>query len=190
MVSQLVGAVAKDVLMARQNKLSLDGYLAPLAKYVEKANDEMFVADLSALLELLAENTSVISAASRLMREKNTLFQAVLSSLPTVTDYTSDETSLGQYLSSIHEAGRQYEQVLVREMQTLLLHATNIDSAIVQVAAPVENGELDVSTLPGVPMVTVNRSLIGGARVFHNGDVRDDSWRARLTQVLGAVTKV
>lgn len=190
MVTQLVGAMTKDVLMARQGKMKLDGYLPSVAKYVEKSKDDMFVSDVSALLELLAEDTSIIAAASRLAREKNTFFQAILASLPTVSDYASKTTSLGQYLASINEAGPQYTKVLVREMQTLLLHATNIDSAIVQIAAPVEDGELDVSSLPGVPMVTVNRSLIGGTRVFYNGEVRDDSWRARLTQVLTAVKNV
>lgn len=190
MISQLVGAMTKDVLTAHQQKGLPKGYLAPIQTYVDKTEDEAFASDLSALLELLAENTSVISAASRLVREKNAFFLAILESLPAVQQYTSDKTALGQYLASIEQAGPQYQQVLVREMQTVLLHATNTDSAIVQIAAPVKAGELDLESLPGIPQVKVNRSLIGGARVFHNGEVKDDSWRARLTNILSAVTNV
>lgn len=182
--------MTQDALIARQKKGLPKDYLAPINKYVEKAKDETFVQDLSALLELLAENTSLISAAPRLSREENGFFIAVLTSLPHVKTYASDKTALGKYLSSIDEAGTQYKQILTREMQTLLLHATGNDSAIVQIAAPVQENELDLSKLPGIPHITVNRSLIGGARVFHDGTVRDDSWRARLTQILTAVTSV
>jgi hypothetical protein len=190
MVSQLIGAMTQDVLRARQDKKSLKGYLAPVSEYLKSASDESFVSDISALVELFAEQTSVISSASRLMKEQNGFFKAVLDSLSDVSRYSSKETELGHYLLNIKDAGSQYEQILTREMQTLLFHATGVDSAIVQVAAPVEEKELDLSALPGVPMVTVNRSLIGGARVFQNGTVSDDSWRARLTQVLSAVENV
>ena len=190
MISELVGAITKDALSARQKKGLPKGYLPSVAKYVEKAKDDAFVQDVSALLALLAENTSVLSAAARLSREENGFFIAILASLSEVQGYTSNKTALGQYLASIEEAGPQYTQILIREMQTLLLHATGQDSAIVQIAAPVKEGELDLSKLPGIPQVNVNRSLIGGARVFHNGEVQDDSWRARLTGVLKAVTNV
>ncbi|MBT4856745.1 hypothetical protein HON52_00985 [Candidatus Uhrbacteria bacterium] len=190
MISQLVGAITKDTLAARSRKGLPKGYLAPVHSYVEKVDDQTFVDDLSAILELLAENTSVIAAAARLEREKNSFFLAILDALPQVRGYASKETNLGQYLTSIEKVGSQYQQILVREMQTLLLQATNTDSAIVQIATEVDTSELDITSLPGIPQVKVNKSLIGGVRVFHDGNVRDDSWRARLTQILSAVTNV
>ena len=165
-------------------------YLPPVTEYVEKASDKVLGQDLMGLVKILAEGSSVIAVAPQLMREKNTLFKAILASLREDLASIPAATELGMYLRSIDEAGPQYQQVLTREMQTLLLQATGKDSPIVQVAAMLPAGALNESKLPGVPLITVNQSLIGGARLFLNGTVCDDSWRARLTKLLNAVKTV
>lgn len=200
MVTQLLRAMTFDVLQSVKSpdfftlaqakrdahvSTSLPEYPAGIAKYVRSVSENEFVADAEAILQVLGSGGSVITDASRLTRSGNGFFVAMLDSLKAVLVYESSDTQLGVTLASFQEAGSKYSRVLRRELQLLLMAARGEDSAIVQVAAPTE---VDVSALPGVPEVAVQRQLLGGARVFFNGKLKDDSWRARLTQVLSVIS--
>lgn len=187
MISSFVGTVVQDVMRARTGKTLDKAYLPAVAEYVQSATDEVLAKDLMPLTTMLAQGTSVIAVAPVLMREKNMLFKAILVSLSEDLSKIPAATSLGQYLASIEDAGVQYTQILTREMQSLLLAATGVDSPIVQVATELPASAVKDAKLSGVPFVSVNKSLIGGVRIFHNGTLRDDSWKARLTSILTAI---
>lgn len=205
MISELTGAIVKDTLMTlheasvfelskterkkRITEVLGKEYPEALVDYAESISGDGFMRDVQALLELIGSNTSVIEAAPRLMREKNLLFKSILASLSEARAYESTSTALGQHLASIRKAGRQYEGILTREMQTLYLHATGKDSATVQIAVELDKKH-DLSKLPGIASVSVNKSLLGGARLFFDGTLQDESWRARLTQVLKTIEHV
>lgn len=200
MVTQLLQAIAFDVLQAvkdpaffsmpqaqreEQVKKALLNYPQPMAKYVRNVSEQGFVEDLHPVLEVLGSSTSIIAEARRLAREKNAFFGAVLDSLKSVSSYEDQKTRLGEVMQSFRDAGPKYGRVLDRELQSLLLAARDEDSPIVQIAAP---ADLDVSHLPGVPSIIVQRPLLGGTRMFLNGKLADDSWRARLTKILSVIS--
>lgn len=200
MVTQLLRAITFDVLQVVKDpafftlpqaqredlvKKGLPDYPQPIAKYVRNVSEQALVDDFHPVLEVLGSSTSVIAEAQRLEREKNAYFAAVLDSLKHLSSFEDDSTQLGQMMKSFRDAGAKYARVLDRELQMLLLTAREEDSPIVQVAAPVE---LDVSHLPGVPSTVVRRPLLGGTRMFLNGKLADDSWRARLTKILSVIS--
>lgn len=200
MVTQLLRAMTFDVLQSVKSpdfftlaqakrdahvNSTLPEYPAGVAKYVRGVSEEDFVADVEAVLQVLGSGGSVIIDAPRLTRSGNGFFVAMLDSLKEVIAHKSEKTQLGATLASFNDAGAKYVRVLRRELQLLLMAARGEDSAIVQVAAP---AEVDITGLPGVPEVAVQRQLLGGARVFFNGKLKDDSWRARLTQVLSVIS--
>lgn len=188
MISQLTAAITKDVLEAKRSGTKLSSsYPASLRTYVEKTADEDVARDLKSMTEVLGDGTSLLAAAPRLLKEGNGLLNALLDALSEMESVQAEGTALGSYRSLVREAGSQYERVLIRELQALLLVARDIDSPLVQVAQPLPASLKQESRFPGVPLVTVNRSLLGGLRIFHNGQVQDASWRARLTKVLSAV---
>jgi len=190
MISSVVGAMTKDVLIAHKNGKLPVGYSSAISVYFEKAEEKALKEDLSEMIKIFAEGSSVVAAASRLIRENNGFFQAVLSALQEDLSKTPDKSVLADTLRAFDEAGIQYKHVLTREIQQLFLHAHGTDSPIIQVAAPLSPDLFTEATFTGVPLVTVQKSLIGGVRIFYNGTVHDDSWRARLTELLTAVKHV
>ena len=186
MVTQLLRAITIDVLQATQSNASLDSsYPEPLRKYAETSREDQRSSDLLPILEVLGSSNSIMSEAWRLTQAKNRYFEAILDSLKFVQNYSSNKTHLGRTLASFREAGGNYDRIFTRELQSLLLIARSEESPIIQTAAP---SELDTSNLPGIPEVTVQRSLLGGVRMFHKGMLNDKSWRARLTKILSVVS--
>lgn len=200
MVTQLFGSVVYDCLRVTKAAEFFDAktsvrkeevkkmlgaeYPVSIVSYLETVGPDQYVTDAEMAMHVLAGSTSIIEQARRLA-EANGLFSAFLDMLPEVRGYTGSRTSLGETLGSFREAGGSYARVFDRELQTLLLHARGEDSPILQVAAEVELSKVD---LPGIPSVTVRKDLIGGVRMFYDGSLTDDSWRARLTKVLSAVS--
>ena len=199
MVTQMIQAMTLDVLQAvKQSDLfSLDqngrnkamkdhlpDYPTAVTKYLASTDEEQFVADMEGLLPVLGSE-SVIAQAQQLRKEENVFFNTVLKSLSACRSMTGDATGLAKQIAWFKEASGMYQRVFDRELQLLLLTATGEDSPIAQIAT---DAEVDLSHLPGVPSVQVQRSLLGGSRVFHNGTLNDQSWRARLTKILSAVS--
>ena len=199
MVTQMIQAMTLDVLQAVKEsdlfsldrkgrakalKTYLPDYPAPLTDYLISAKEGPFVADMEGLLPILG-STSVIAEAQQMRKDGNGFFDAVLRSLSACRDMRGKETALAQQIAWFKAASGMYQRVFDRELQLLLLTATGEDSPIAQIAM---DAEVDLTSLPGVPSVQVQRSLLGGSRVFHNGTLNDQSWRARLTKILSAVS--
>jgi len=184
MVTDLLRSMTFDTLGAVQSKGFSGSYPTPLEDYVKKTDESTAVKHLGELAVLLSEG-SVMMHVGALKTSKNELFLALIASLKTVQESSPDkESALAKYLHSLETAGAQIDSVFTRECQQLLLMVTGEDSAIVQLASP---ADVDTRTLPGIPSVTTARSLLGGARLFHNGKLRDESWRARLTRILSVI---
>ena len=187
MVTNIVRAMTYDVMRAETTKDTLPkNYPAALSAYAKSAKEAQLESDLSAVVEIIGSDESVVTAMGRLIEEKNAYAVAIAESLKEVRDFDDDSTALGQQVVSIREAGAQYMRAFDRELQTLLMIATGEDSPIVQIARQPQK-PLDTSKLPGIPSIQVNTSLLGGSRLFYEGRVTDQSWRARLMQVLHAV---
>jgi len=159
----------------------LGNYPEEFVLYITAVSETAFVKDASALMEILGANTSVMNEAWRLTQEQNGFFNAFLDAMKALERYRDEQMTLGATLTSFRDAGRKYDRVLSRELQTLLLLSRAEDSAVIQIAI---EADLDLSHLPGIPSVTVRRSLLGGSRMFLNGTLNDRSWRARLTKLL------
>ena len=173
-----------DTLGAVKSQGFSGSYPQPLTDYVKNAKEDTLVSQLSELAVLLSEG-SIMQHTGALRSSKNELFLACIASLKTIQQAKPEKgTALAEFLHSLETAGAQIQSVFIRECQQLLMMATGEDSAIVQLAAP---ADVDTSTLPGIPSVTTARSLLGGARLFHNGTVKDESWRARLTRILSVI---
>lgn len=200
MVTQLLRAITFDIVLTVKDaeffeltqakrdarvQAGLPEYPTPIKKYVRTVSGEQFLEEARDVLRVLGSGSSIFEECRRLARAKNGLFSAMLDSLNELRSYRNNETRLGTQMRSFRDAGMKYERVLDRELQLMLLEARNEDSPIVQIATPTE---IDVSELPGVPAVTVQKPLLGGTRVFHNGKLTDDSWKSRLTQVLSAIS--
>ena len=184
MVTDLLRSLTFDTLHAVKADGFSGSYPQPLVTYVKRSDERAVVEDLREVSVLLSEG-SVVAQVGALKTSKNEFFLACIESLKTIREAKPGEgTALADFLQSVQTAGPQIQSVFVRECQQLLLAVTGEDSAIVQLATPLE---VDTSTLPGIPSVTTARSLLGGARLFHDGKLKDESWRARLTRILSVI---
>ncbi len=200
MITNLASAVVKDLMKValegdyfevsqskRQQQIDVvlgGSYPKPLKQYIGAVSEKQFEQDVMALVPVFAENNSVITQVKRLTQEGNQLIGALLDSLSALRK-VSGNSLLAEWMDRYRNAGAQYVHALDRELQQLLMMARGEDSPIVQIAT---NVAVDTTDLNGVPSVQVNRALIGGSRVFSNGTLHDDSWRARLTQVISVIS--
>lgn len=159
-------------------------YPKSLKSYLGSVSEQNFTKDCEQMIPILGTDGSITAQAGLLMESKNGFFEAFVDGLAAMRE-VEGESELAVQMNRFRNAGVQYARVLDREMQQLLLAAKDQDSPIIQIAAP---ADIDTSKLEGVPSVEVNRSLIGGARSFHNGTLKDDSWRARLTEVISVIS--
>lgn len=161
-------------------------YPANLRKVAFSIDEQEFVREMYLLGGILAEANSVIERATLLSGSSSKIFEAFLKDLPALREYQSDGSALGRTIRKFNGAGPQYKKTLDRELQQLLLFAKNQDSPIYQTALPLEG--LSGIKGVGVPSVEVSRALLGGARRFYDGELVDDSWRARLTSILKVIS--
>ena len=159
-------------------------YPKSLKSYLGSVSEQDFTKDCEQMIPILGSDGSITAQANLLMKSGNGWFEAFVDGLSMIRQIDG-QSELAVQMNHFRAAGEQYRRVLEREMQQLLLVAKDQDSPIVQIAAP---AEIDTSNLEGVPSIEVNRSLIGGARSFHNGTLKDDSWRARLTEVISVIS--
>ena len=184
MVTDLLRSLTFDTLGALKADGFSGSYPEPLIAYVKQSDDQTIVHHLKELSMLLSEG-SVMAQVGTLKASGNELFLACVASLKTIPEAKPKKgTALADFLHSLETAGPQIASVFVRECQQLLLAVTGEDSALVQLAASVD---VDTSALPGIPSVTTARSLLGGARMFHDGTLKDESWRSRLTRILSVI---
>jgi len=187
--------VAKDPVFfdsseSKREKLaeeSLDGYPNKLLAYLAAVSADQLAHEMQQVVEIYGSAQSILSQAYRLVKEENVFFISILDSLKELSTYDGKKTRLSKILAIFREAGGKYDRIFARELQMLLLSARGEDSPIVQIAAETD---IDTSKLPGIPGITVQSSLLGGSRMFYNGKLNDNSWRARLTKMLSVVTKV
>lgn len=184
MVTDLLRSLTFDTLHAVKADGFPGSYPQPLVVYMKQSDEQTVVEHLREMSVLLSEG-SVFAQVGALRASKNAFFLACIASLKTIREAKPERgTALADFLQSVQTAGPQILSVFVRECQQLLLEVTGEDSAIVQLAAPTD---IDTSKLPGIPSVVTSRSLLGGARLFHNGKLKDESWRARLTRILSVI---
>lgn len=159
-------------------------YPKSLRNYVASVSEAQFTRDCEAVIPVLGSGESIAALAKTLAAQKNGWFDAFVDGLSAIRS-CSGQSHLAQLIELYKGAGTQYARVLDRELQQLLLGARGEDSPIIQIATA---SPVDPSGMSGVPSVEVNKSLIGGARSFHNGVLRDDSWKARLTEVISVIS--
>ncbi len=202
MVTEIIRAIAYDALcVTRQEdffstptterkklvqKTLDEKYPELLQDYIASVKEATFEQDFTSLLPFLSGGQSAIPESKRLVREKNLFLKTILSSLREILVYKARTTKLGITMHRIQAADKTTQRTLERELQTLLLVAVDQDSPIIQLAT---DAPIDTSSLQGIPSITVQKSLLGGSRLFYNGKVKDHSWKARLIQVLQATIK-
>ncbi len=160
-------------------------YPSNLRKVAFSIDDKEFIREMKLIGGLLAESGSIIERAV-LLSGSSKIFEAFLKDLNAIRSYRSKDSVLGRAMQKFEDAGPQYEKSLDREFQQLLLSAKNQDSPIFQTAWPIDE-KVDTKGV-GVPSVEVSRALLGGARRFYDGELVDDSWRARLTSILKVIS--
>lgn len=196
MVTNLFAAIIRDVMQASEKveffkkgatdrKKTLRAALGPdypeaMITYIAEVNGEDFARAAAPIAELAAARQSVIAAAPRLVKEENGLIVAVAAALRAGVNERGD-TYLGREFTRIEEAGGAYKEAFQREVSSLLLAAEGKDLPILQLARMPEGEDF-----AGYHAL-VQSDLLGGARLFKEGEVHDDSWRGRLTHVLSAI---
>jgi hypothetical protein len=180
MVTDLVRAITFDVLRSGTQSLPAS-YPSVLC---ERFEDEQ----MQEVVKRLGSDESVLSFLPRLYRRGNVFAKALIKSLQALRDVNDSSTMLGREVARMTAFGEQYRRALDRELQSLLYSATGEDSPIVQVATR-PTKPLNTKALPGIVSVQVSRSLLGGSRMFHNGKLNDQSWRARLMSILNEVNR-
>ncbi len=161
-------------------------YPANLRKVAFSIDESEFVREMRLLGGILAESNSVIERATLLSGSSSKIFDAFLKDLSAIRAFRSRDSALGRAVGRFEDAGPQYKKALDRELQQLLLFAKNQDSPIYQTALPIEASTAVKGV--GVPSIDVSRALLGGARRFYDGELVDDSWRARLTSILKVIS--
>lgn len=209
MITDLLRTVVADVGVAVQEPVFFSGgraaglerlgtYPSVLEGYVTQVEGEDFAKDMEELVSVLGAGESVLGQIPYLMKRPNALFSAYLDFLERELAATIQNPCggrLGAYVQEVASGDsaltRRYARVLVKEAQTLLLAARGIASPEVQVAtAPsTEDAERIRKTAgKGIVSLTVNGDLLGGARMFKDGTLKDASWRARLNQIISVIS--
>ncbi|MDA0208444.1 MAG: hypothetical protein O3B64_03525 [bacterium] len=196
MVTNLFAAMIRDVMQASETadffkkgasdrKKTLRAALGPdypeaMIDYIAEVKGEDFARAAAPIVELAASRQSLIVAAPRLAKEENGFLVAASKALRGGIKERG-ENHLGRELNRIEEAGGSYKEAFQREVSGLLLACEGKDLPILQLARTLEDEEF------AGYHVTVQSDLLGGARLFKEGEVYDDSWRGRLTKVLNAI---
>jgi|GEM_PF-2423099 len=184
---QDVTRLMSEVSSGKHGKNSDASVWQGMREYIAKAKPEELQADLRQLSEVIRRGQTVRIPLFALKELRSILAQAAWHMEDTAERYASSEC--GRVLAQLSSIGSA--EMFAQEVARFIGRTGGARRVLVQSAAELDQ-EMRQKMLTSLmkskefvlPTFRVDRALLGGVRVFHGGQLADDTWLGRARKLI------